>query len=90
VRVEMGRDWAWKPEEELDEEAEDDGVAFDGATVARETASAILVLLDEEEYGDAEYWIPKSQILERSEVKGGIDTGTLVITRWLAEQKGLA
>jgi len=36
-----------------------------------------------------EVWIPKSQIHEDSEVNEMGDVGNLVITRWLAEQKGL-
>ena len=37
-----------------------------------------------------EYWIPKSQIIGvESEVNDRDDEGTLVITEWLAIQKGL-
>jgi hypothetical protein len=71
-----------------DEDAQ--GVEFYNVAVVRETEKALLVQLDPQEYGGREEWIAKSQILERSDVKGGIDTGTLVITEWLAGQKGLA
>lgn len=36
-----------------------------------------------------EAWIPLSQIHSRSEVRNVGDKGLLVITTWLAEQKGL-
>jgi hypothetical protein len=36
-----------------------------------------------------EVWIPLSQIDEDSEVWDYEDEGTLVITRWIAEQRGL-
>lgn len=35
------------------------------------------------------FWIPKKFILGDSEVTGLADSGTLVIPRWLAEEKGL-
>jgi hypothetical protein len=50
----------------------------------KESTDAILVAIE----GD-EYWIPKSQILEESEVQGEGDDGELIITQWIAEQKGL-
>lgn len=48
------------------------------------TGDAILVIIDDEEY-----WIPKSHILDESEVWKNGDEGTLVITQWIAEQKEL-
>lgn len=69
---------------------EDDDCEFYNCTVVRESEKAILVAFDPRTFGNEEHWIPLSQIKDRSKVKGGIDTGTLVITRWLAEQKGLA
>lgn len=53
-------------------------------TVLRETEAAILI-----EYENEEFWIPKSQIQEDSEVSGVGDVGTLSIPRWLAKEKGL-
>lgn len=50
----------------------------------KESTDAILVVIE----GD-EYWIPKSQILGDSEVQGEGDDGELIVTQWIAEQKGL-
>mgnify|MGYP001605071654 FL=1 len=64
----------------------DDTVAFEDVVVKRETDKAILVVVEGEEH-----WIPKGQIDDDSEVwsqKNG--EGRLVISRWIAEQKGLA
>lgn len=52
--------------------------------VKAETDSAILIVTEE-----AEEWIPKSQILDDSEVWKKGDSGILVIRRWLAEEKDL-
>lgn len=54
----------------------------------RESDKALLVAVDGEEV-----WIPKSAIHDDSEVYGMLpfgESGTLVIPRWLAEEKGLA
>lgn len=51
----------------------------------KETEKAILVNIDGEEK-----WIPKSQVVEQSDVQGEGDSGTLAITRWFAEKEGLA
>lgn len=50
-----------------------------------QTEKAILVEIEGEEH-----WIPQSQIDDDSEVFSAGDEGTLVITEWIAEQKGLA
>jgi len=60
-------------------------VRIDDVTCKRSTAKAILVEID----GD-EYWIPQSQIDDDSEVWQEGDEGVLVITEWIAEQKGIA
>jgi hypothetical protein len=52
--------------------------------VKRETEKALLV-----EIGGEELWIPKSQIHDDSEVYREGDTGKLVITEWIAREKGL-
>lgn len=39
---------------------------------------------------DDEEWIPLSQVSDESEVMDIDDEGTLIITLWLAEQKGWA
>jgi hypothetical protein len=52
--------------------------------VKSETEKALLCIIEGEQM-----WIPKSQITDDSEVWKQGDEGTLVITEWLAEQKGL-
>lgn len=59
-------------------------VEFPDAFAKRETAKALLVVID-----GSEHWIPKSQIHADSEVYEDGHRGKLVITAWLAEQKGL-
>lgn len=39
--------------------------------------------------GEGEMWIPQTQIHDDSEVYQEGDVGKLVITKWIAEQKGL-
>ncbi len=48
------------------------------------TGKAILVNVEGERV-----WIPQSQIHDDSEVYGLGHTGTLIVSRWIAEQKGL-
>jgi hypothetical protein len=53
--------------------------------IITETEKALLVVID-----GAEVWMPKNQIHDDSEcysLKSG--PGTMTITRWIAEQKGL-
>jgi hypothetical protein len=52
--------------------------------VRQRTSKAILV-----KYCGEEHWIPQSQIHEDSEVYAEGHTGTLIVSRWIAEQKGL-
>jgi len=59
-------------------------VSYDDVECIHETDDAILVVIE----GD-EYWIPQSQIDDDSEVWKNGDEGTLVITEWIAEKKGL-
>lgn len=49
-----------------------------------ETDKALLVEIDGERH-----WIPKSQIVDESEVYKEKQTGKLVITEWFAEKEGL-
>lgn len=60
-----------------------EGFTLVNTKVMRETEKALLV-----EHADDEFWIPKSQICDDSEVYGDGHEGDLVITRWLAGQKG--
>lgn len=61
-------------------------VEFDDCKVIRESASgaAILCLIDGEEH-----WIPQSQVHDDSEIWKPGDEGKLVITEWIALEKGL-
>jgi hypothetical protein len=59
-------------------------VCFEGVEAIGETEKALLCLIDWEEY-----WVPKSQISHESNVTERWDTGTLIVTRWWAEQRGL-
>jgi len=57
---------------------------FENCQTVRETDMALLISVD----GD-EYWIPKSQIDDDSEVYKHPTEGVLIISEWLAIQKGL-
>ena len=57
---------------------------FEEVSVKVETDKAILVVIE-----DKEYWIPKSQIAEDSEVYAQDTAGTLIVSQWIAQQKGL-
>ena len=59
-------------------------VSFESVTVVRATEKALLCRID-----GKEHWIPQSQIDDDSEVYREGDEGTLVISEWLATQKGL-
>lgn len=58
------------------------GVDVDEVTV--ETDKVLLVSIDGQEI-----WIPKSQVSDNSEVYQKGDSGTMIISLWIAEQKGL-
>ncbi len=62
----------------------DECVEFKGVTVLRESEKAILCVVDGEEY-----WIPKSQIHDDSEVYEDGTEGTLVVSEWIAREKNL-
>lgn len=63
-----------------------DLVRFDGVVCLCDSGKALLVDVDGEQH-----WIPKSQIHDDSEVFDDQknSNGTLIITAWIAEQKGL-
>lgn len=61
-----------------------EGVRVEDVRAMRETDKALLCRIEDEEV-----WIPKSQITDDSEVYKQGDDGTLVITEWLANEKGL-
>jgi hypothetical protein len=59
-------------------------IRIDDVTILRTTDMAVLFEID-----GSEYWIPQSQIDDDSEVWEEGDEGTLVISKWIADQKGL-
>lgn len=58
-------------------------VSVDASCIA-ETDLAILVDIEGEEF-----WIPKSQVHDDSEVYQEGDEGLLVISKWIAEKEGI-
>jgi len=59
-------------------------VQIQNTKAVRETEKALLVEIEGEEF-----WLPKSQIDDDSEVYKDGTEGTLVIPLWLAEKHGL-
>lgn len=51
------------------------------------TATDAAVLIHIEDHGNV--WIPQSHIHDDSEVSKPGDEGDLIITQWIAEQKGI-
>jgi len=58
----------------------------DEVFVEKDTGKALLINFG----NDEKEWVPSSQIHDDSEVYRDGDHGKLVITRWIAEQKGWA
>jgi hypothetical protein len=54
------------------------------ASVIRQTDAALLVEID-----GKQHWIPQSQIDDDSEVWEEGQDGDLVVSQWIAEQRGL-
>lgn len=63
-----------------------DKASFDDVKAVYDSGEALKCVID-----GAEVWIPHSQIDEDSEVRDadGNAEGTLVVSRWIAEKKGL-
>lgn len=59
-------------------------VPFEDVTAEKETPDALLCNIE-----DKKVWIPKSQISDDSEVYSEGHEGTLIVSEWIAEQKGL-
>lgn len=57
---------------------------FEGCRCIAETASALLVVVDGQQH-----WIPQSQVDDESEVYADKHEGELVVSEWIAVQKGL-
>jgi hypothetical protein len=68
--------------------SEEDGVELEVEEVKAVTAKALLIVVD-----GAEYWLPKSQTHEDSELDGDAekgDEGIVTVTSWWAEKEGLS
>lgn len=78
------RDEDRAPRRSLPSDEGSEPVRFDNTRAIKATKMALLCSID----GD-DVWIPISQITDDSEVFREGDEGTLVITWWLAYQKGL-
>ena len=63
---------------------DDPTVAFKDVICKKATEKALLCTIDGEDY-----WIPTSQIHDDSEVYEEDHEGTLVVSEWIAKQKGL-
>lgn len=61
-------------------------LVFKNAVCLRESKAAILVDLNN---GREPMWIPQSQIHDDSDVYESNGSGKLIVTRWIAEQKGI-
>lgn len=64
----------------------DKTVSLNDAVCTKETDAALLCVIEGEEH-----WIPKSQVSDDSEVFDDQDNaeGTLVVSEWIAKQRGL-
>lgn len=58
--------------------------SFSGVTAIAQTDAALCVVVD-----GKKVWIPLSQIDDDSEVYENGHSGELVVSQWIAEQKGL-
>ncbi len=59
-------------------------VHLENCTIKRATDKAFLVVYDE-----SEYWIPRSQIANESDLEEGDDDVTVSATEWIVEQKNI-
>lgn len=66
------------------EEHDDKNVFIKNVECIRDTPRAILVVVNGEEH-----WIPQTQVHADSEVYSRGDTGKLVMSKWIAAQRGL-
>lgn len=65
-----------------------DRVEFYEVVALKDSGKALLCRLDGE-HDDLEVWFPHSQIDDDSEVYKEGTSGTLVVSRWIAVEKGL-
>jgi hypothetical protein len=61
-------------------------VDFLGVSCLKETEKALLCAFANGHH----FWFPKSHVDQHSQVKAEGDSGCLVVSRWIAERKGLA
>ena len=59
-------------------------IEIEDVEVIADTEKAILCVIE-----GKQHWIPQSQVREDSEVWKKGDKGTLIISRWIAEQKDI-
>lgn len=67
---------------------DEDGMPFENSIAMGATDLAVRVRLSKE-YGHREVWVPKSVIMEDSEVNDVDDDGTLWVQLWWAEKSDL-
>lgn len=67
-----------------DEMVDFEDVEVEDVEIIAETEKAILCVID-----GKQHWIPQSQVRDDSEIWKKGDKGTLVISSWIAEQRGL-
>lgn len=61
---------------------------FEDVTIKRSTEKAVLIVTETPDGKPVEIWLPKSQIKE-TDCLADNDTGYVVVTEWIAKQKGL-
>ena len=76
----------WRGSAWSEDSIEKEWFEIDDVLCIAETPKAILCRFVD----DREHWIPLSQVSVKSEVQEMGDEGTLIISEWLAEKKGLA
>lgn len=60
-----------------------DEVQLEDVEVLNESAHALLIKLDGQTY-----WVPKNHVSDNSEVYKVGHSGTMIVSAWIAEQKG--
>lgn len=66
---------------------DEEGVEFEDAECLTETDKAILCRAPD--FDGDKVWIPKSQLVEGTEVGGKGDTGILIVSSWFCRKEGL-
>jgi hypothetical protein len=63
-----------------------DSILIENVECVQEYEKAVVVVVDEDY---EEHSIPKSQLHRYSDIQGLGDSGNLIITKWIAEKRGL-